>query len=189
VEKMKNKAKTTGIWDGVIESSAKTAVLIFLSENPERSFTGAELAKKAGKSRMSVFLVLKTLSKEGAVKRESRGGAYLYRINAGNPSVKQFKVLKNVIELEPFLEQLKKHAKKIVLFGSLSRGEDTADSDVDLLVVTNSVDEGKEQVKQIKAGRKIEAVFFTPSGLADLKEKEKVFYGEIERGLTLWEGE
>jgi predicted nucleotidyltransferase len=186
---MKNKIKTGGIWDGVIERSAMTEMLIFLSENPNMSYTGAELAKKAGKSRMSAFLALKTLSKDGFVKKESRGGAYFYRINAGNPSVRQFKVLKNVIELEPILEQLKKHAKKIVLFGSLSRGEDTADSDVDLMVVTNSVDEGKEQVKQIKARRKIEAVFFTPSGLADLKEKEKVFYGEIERGLTLWEGE
>lgn len=186
---MKNKVKAAGIWDGIIERSAMTAALIFLSENPNTSYTGADLAEKSGKSRMSVFLALKALSKEGVVKKESRGGAYLYRIDALNPAVKQFKVLKNVIELEPLINQLKKHAKKVILFGSLSRGEDTADSDVDLMIVTNSIDEAKEQVKKTKLRRKIEAVFFTPSGLADLKEKEKVFYNEIEHGLTLWEGE
>lgn len=40
----------------------------------------------------------------------------------------------------------------------------------------------------IKTRQKIQSVIKTPSGLADFKDKEKIYYAEVDRGITLWEG-
>ena len=186
---MKNNVKTSKIWQSIIENTVLTKVLSFLSEYPNEAYTGTELAEKLGKTRMAIFLSLTTLAKEGLIERESRGKVYLYKIISENPIVKQFKVLKNILMLEPLIKKLKGVSKKIVLYGSASRGEDTAKSDIDLLVISNNIDFVKKQMQEFKFKRKIEAKVFTPSGLADLKSKEKVFYEEIDRGITLWEGE
>lgn len=186
---MKNSVKTGKIWQILIENTILTRVLSFLSEYPNKVYTGTEIAKKFGKTRMAVFLSLTTLAKEGLIERECRGKAYLYRIVSENPVVKQFKVLKNVIALDPLIKKIRGVSKKVVLYGSASRGEDTAASDIDLLVVANNIDLAKNQIQKFKLKRKIEAKIFTPSGLADLKAKEKVFYEETDRGITLWEEE
>jgi len=186
---MKNNVKTSKIWQSIIENTVLTKVLSFLSEYPNEAYTGTELAEKLGKTRMAIFLSLTTLAREGLIERESRGKVYLYKIISENPIVKQFKVLKNIIMLEALIKKLKGVSKKIVLYGSAYRGEDTAKSDIDLLVISNNIDFVKKQIQEFKFERKIEAKVFTPSGLADLKSKEKVFYEEIDRGITLWEGE
>jgi predicted nucleotidyltransferase len=186
---MKNNSKTSVLWQNIMENTILTRVLSFLSEHPNKAYTGTEIADKLKNTRMAIFLSLKDLSKDGLVEKESRGKTYLYKIDQGNPIVKQFKVLRNIIELEPLINKLKLITKKIILFGSASRGEDTAESDVDFLIITNDIDSVQNMIQGYRFKREIEPKIFTPVGLATLREKEKVFYNEIDRGITLWEGE
>jgi hypothetical protein len=46
----------------------------------------------------------------------------------------------------------------------------------------------KKAMASIKTRQKIQSVIKTPSGLADFKDKEKIYYAEVDRGITLWEG-
>ena len=77
--------------------------------------------------------------------------------------------------------------EKIILYGSVSRGEDTPDSDVDLFIVSSNPERVSLILKKKMTGRKIQAVIKTPSEIPDFSEKEKVYYHEIQKGIVLKE--
>jgi hypothetical protein len=54
-----------------------------------------------------------------------------------HPFVRPFKVLNTVAQLEPLLQALRPLTRQITLFGSCAEGIDTADSDVDLFILTS----------------------------------------------------
>ena len=60
-------------------------------------------------------------------------------------------------------------------------------SDIDLFILSQEPEEAKKIIASIKARQKIQSVIKTPSELADFKEKEKTYYAEVDRGITLWE--
>lgn len=184
---MKKSYKATKMLQYIIENTTLTRVLSFLSDYPDKTYTGTEIAKKIGKTRMSIFLSLKILTEQGLIEKDIKGKTYLYKIISENPVVKYFKILKTVIMLESIIKELKSVSKKIVLYGSASRGEDTYESDIDLLIITNNVDEVKKHLQKYKFKKKIETKIFTSAGFADLKSRDQIFYEEIDRGITLWE--
>ena len=94
-----------------------------------------------------------------------------------------------MVELFPLVERLRIFSKKIVLYGSVSRGEDTSDSDLDLFVLTADPEAAAKGIPQQWAGHKIQAVVKTPADWAEFKDKEPVFYEEVSRGIVLWEAQ
>jgi len=78
-------------------------------------------------------------------------------------------------------------ARKIILLGSSARGEDTSESDIDLFVLCKDTNSARKVIDSAKLPRKIQPVLLTASEFADMKEKEKVFISEVNRGITLWE--
>ncbi|KKR33003.1 MAG: hypothetical protein UT63_C0026G0011, partial [Candidatus Gottesmanbacteria bacterium GW2011_GWC2_39_8] len=98
-----------------------------------------------------------------------------------------FKVLKNILLLQPIIKKLEPLSKKIILYGSASRGEDSPNSDMDLFVLSKEPQTTKNLLFSVKVKRKIQAIVKSPTELADLKEEEKIFYEEVNRGITLWE--
>jgi len=91
-------------------------------------------------------------------------------------------------ELNPLVENLKKTAEKIILFGSCATGDDTLDSDIDLFILTQDIQRVNEYLKKKHLERKIQAVVVNATGLVKLKEKDKAFYQEINKGMILWDG-
>lgn len=78
-----------------------------------------------------------------------------YTADHSNPVIKQYKVMTNVLQLAPNLEQLQARAIKIILFGSASRGEDYPDSDIDLFVLTKDPKSTADLIPKSKSKRKI----------------------------------
>ena len=76
---------------------------------------------------------------------------------------------------------------KIILFGSCSTGEDNYESDIDLLVLTNEKEKVNKKIINTKLNRKIQAVVVNTVDLMKIKEKDKGFYQEINKGITLWD--
>jgi len=161
--------------------------LSYLAENPGKEFLGSEIQKATGLSRAGVYIALLELVKHNLVSKTQKGNVLLYSVSHNNPVVKQFKILMNVILLNPLIEILKNTSKKITLYGSASRGEDYADSDIDLFIISKDPETTKNILSKAKIKRKIQFVIKTPADIPDFREKEKVFYEEIKEGVTLWE--
>lgn len=162
-------------------------ILSFLAENAGREFLGSEIQKTTKLSRAGVYIALRELVKQKLVLKTHKGKFLQYSVVYDDPLIRQFKVLRNVLLLESVILRLKPFSKKIILYGSASRGEDLPNSDIDLFVLSKDTGVAKEILSSIKIKRKIQAVIKSPSELADLRDKEKVFYGEVDRGIVLWE--
>ena len=116
-------------------------------------WTGRKLAKELNVSPTTAGKFLKELVKDGIVVTRSAGMAYLYSINNDDYTVKTI--------LKPFFSQEEKVFGKalsviknsllrtgagivsLAIFGSVARKEDTAKSDIDLLIVLESSKEKK----------------------------------------------
>lgn len=162
-------------------------ILSFLIKNPGREFLGSEIRKAVPVSRAGVYIALQELVKQKLVYRVKKGKIFMYSALYDEPIIKQFKTMKNMQFLKPLIERLKNYSKKIVLYGSASRGEDSSESDIDLFILAKNSESARDVVSRLKTKRKIQAVVKSPSELADIKDKDKIYYDEINIGITLWE--
>ncbi len=171
----------------IMESTSTQKLLSFLSEEPGAYYTPVEVLSQTKMSRRSFFTSIKELLDAGYVLSESRGRFVQYAADYKNPFIKQLKILKNIGILAKLLDELGPISKKIILYGSAGRGEDTAESDLDLFVITQDPEKAGAIIKKSKGNRNIHAVIKTPSETPDFAEKENVFYAEVLKGLVLRE--
>ncbi len=201
----------------IFTATSTLKILSFLVENPGREFLGSEIQKAVSISRAGVYIALRELTRQKLVTKIKKGKFLMYSVLYEEPILKQFKVMRNTQYLKPLIEKLKNHSKKIVLYGSASRGEDDPKSDIDLFILTSNPDAVKDiiakaigqkghglanliakaigqkghglanLIAKAKAKRKMQAIIKTPSELAQFQEKEKVYSEEVNRGITLWE--
>ncbi|MBE0713966.1 MAG: nucleotidyltransferase domain-containing protein [Candidatus Aminicenantes bacterium] len=162
-------------------------VLAFMGDNPNQEFLGSEIQDATSLSRAGVYLALQELVASGLADKKERGRFHLYSVDHAHPLVKQFKVLKNTVLLEPLLCRLRPSSIKVILFGSASRGEDSSSSDVDIFILTRDPETIRELITSFSCGRKIQSVVVAPAQSHDFREKNTVFWGEIDRGIVLWE--
>ena len=161
--------------------------LIFLARNPDKQFYLREIAKILNKSVGGVHKILKSLKEMDFIKEYKSGKNLYYQINQSNPSIKNFKIFVTINELTPLVNKLKETSEKIILFGSCATGEDTNESDIDLLILTNEKEKVNKYVIQKRFERKIQAVVVNTAEFIKLKEQDKAFYQEIKKGVTLWD--
>ncbi len=179
----KNNHKTIDIF--VATNSLK--VLSYLTQHPGKEFLNSEIQKATLASRAGVYFTLKELVRQGLVSQERRGRLIFYRIVYDDVAIRQFKILKNVFALRAIVSKIKPSSRKIVLYGSYSRGENDPSSDIDLFILSKDPHVTKEAIFSIKSKQKIQAVVKTSAELSSFKESEKVFMQEVERGIVLWE--
>lgn len=162
-------------------------VLSYLVEHPGKEFLNSEIQKATLASRAGVYLALKELVRQNLVSEKRRGRLIFYSIIHDDYAIKQFKILKNVLALKPLVSKLKSSSRKIMLYGSHSRGENDSSSDIDLFILSKDPQVTKDAFTSIKSRQKIQTVVKTASEFASFKESEKVFMQEVERGIVLWE--
>lgn len=167
-------------------------VLKFFCLNPGKLFYEREVAKGAQISYGSANSVLRKLHKAGVLQRDMRGRMCYYRIDVSGPYIKEFKTLVNILMLEPVIGKLKKHSRKVVLYGSWAEGTDADESDIDLFVVSSEEENvrkiiDKYSVTEKIANKKMQCVIYDPADLINIREREKVFLGQVDKGKVLWE--
>lgn len=167
--------------------TAHQKMLSFLSFYAGKSFHERELMRKTGIGTGSVNRVLNDLFKVGILRRERRGKMYFYSLDEKEPSVKQFKVLSMILDLNPLIRKLNPLTKTVILYGSAAQGTDDYESDTDLLIVTLHEERVRELVDNFKFPREIKVTFKTPSGWLELESKDPTFYNEVSCGIVLWE--
>ena len=162
-------------------------VLSYLAEHPGKEFLGSEIQKAISISRAGVYIAFGELIRQNLVSKVKKGNQLFYSIIYDDSAIKQFKILKNVLVLRPLVSKLRSLSKKIILYGSTSRGENDPSSDIDLFILSNEPEATKKAIASIKTKQKIQSVIKTPSEVASFRDKERVYYSEVDRGITLWE--
>ncbi|MBI5001229.1 MAG: nucleotidyltransferase domain-containing protein [Euryarchaeota archaeon] len=162
-------------------------VLAYLSRSPERQHYVREIAGLTHNSVGGCHRVLRELSTTGLIDKEKSGRNLYYRARTRNPAIKYFKVFTTIQELNDVIRTISGKARRIVLFGSCASGEDTVDSDIDLLVITEDAEEIKRSLKNvIVGGRRLAPMVLLPHAFIKLKDRDPAFYDETNRGIVLW---
>ncbi len=161
-------------------------VLNYLTLAQEPAFV-SQIARDISLGKSSVSRALKALKSYSFIKFIQRGKSVFCEIDRRSAVLTKIRVAFNLIEIEPKLSALQKIANKIILFGSCSKGTDTYESDIDLLIVTSDKAKAVSMAQSIKASRKIQWVIKTPQEYIILNNKEPIFAEELGAGIVLWE--
>jgi predicted nucleotidyltransferase len=121
-------------------SRVQLRVLGLLFGQPDRSFRSSELIILAKSGTGAVHRELEKLTGASIVSITMFANRKLYRANRQSPIYDELHgiILKTVGLLEPIREALKRFRTKIevaFVYGSIARGNDTAQSDVDLMII------------------------------------------------------
>lgn len=124
---------------GIFATPTLAALLAVFARQPERSFYQKELVEATGGSLYLVQRELRRLETAGLVARTPRGRHVEYRACTDHPAFPGLReALLRSIALGDVLRAALSDVPGVRLafvFGSFARGEDTAESDVDLFVV------------------------------------------------------
>lgn len=170
-------------------SKKQMELLVFLSKNPSQKFFERELSRKSKISLGSISNYLREFEKIDFMKKEKQGKFFLYKINTDNPVVRQFKVFLNVFELRGLTEKLKQFSRKVILFGSCSKGEDNENSDIDLFILTDEKEMAREKIEEFKLSKKINPIILNSNDFSQLQKNDNALYERILGGIELWSGE
>lgn len=163
---------------------------LFLS-SPMQQYHEREVVRQTHVSKGSANKMLTLLSSLGFLTKERKGKMVFYKLNVGDPVVRQFKVLLNVYGLKKLIDVLKQYSRRIILFGSCAQGTDVKESDIDLFILSAEKDSVRGKISGFNAekARKITPIIVNANELVKLKKRDEALYENIDRGIVLWENE
>ena len=139
-------------------------------------------------SKSGINYALRELTQYAFLSRMKKGKTFLYKLNHSHTIVRQLKVIDTLSEIEGIVKKIKKMSSRIILFGSTSRGENTINSDIDLLVISRNKEAILKEIEKYKGKKQIQAVVWTEVGFLDKKKRDVVFYEQVNKGIVLWAG-
>lgn len=184
-------------------SRVKVVLLKTLIHFPQKRFSGREIARLVGLSPSRILEILNLFYKHGIVTKVRVGNSIGWTLNKESFLAKKLSEILNLDKeaLRKLQETIKKtfsknnKVLKVILFGSLVRGTEHPDSDIDVFILVKE-DEDKEQIEQLIERLNLS---FTPvfgnmiSGIIyseeEFKQKEKSsFINEIKKeGIVILE--
>jgi len=164
-------------------------VLEFFFAHPTAEYHEREVLRRVGISKGSANKILRELASLSILGRAEKGRMVFYRLNMGDPFVRQLKVLWNVWALRPFIEGLKETGKKAILFGSCAQGTDGPESDIDVLILTDDREAAKKKVSMFnrRSTRQLAPIIVDFEEYARIRREDRPLFERIDSGLTLWE--
>jgi predicted nucleotidyltransferase len=163
-------------------------VLYVLINYPVKELLESEIQKAVKLSKSGVNYALRELVAANFLSRAKRGKSFFYILNHKNLVIKQIKIIETLNQIEVLLKRLELLTSKIILFGSSSRGENTPDSDIDLLVISRNKDLVMEQIRKFNSKRKIQCIIYSNLNFIEKKKTDPIFYEQVIQGIVLWEG-
>jgi predicted nucleotidyltransferase len=164
-------------------------VLSYLTKNPNKDNMVTYIAKELSLSVGSVHAILKKFESLGIADSRHIGSSIIYEVDKNSPLIKSFRIFDNLLELKELVDKLKSYTRKIILFGSCSRGEDTSDSDIDLLIIADEPDKDivMDLIDECTGTREIKPVIVDEIEFMEMEKSDTVFFNEVIKGIELWE--
>ena len=170
-------------------------VLAVLFGNPHRSFYANEVIALAQSGTGAVQRELATLSESGLLTVKRQGNQKHYRANADAPVFTELRglVLKTMgladvlrVALAPFVPQI----ELAFVYGSVATQQDTADSDIDVMVVSTGLGYadvfGAVESATVSLGRKINPTLYTPAEMTKRMSQDNAFVACVLRQPKIW---
>ena len=165
-------------------SGLQQRLLAVLFGQPDRSFYGNELLRLTGTGRGALQRELEKLVSADLVTVTPVGNQKHYQANAAAPIFAELrgivmKTLGLADVLRTALNAVSDRIELAFVFGSVAKGTDTATSDIDLMVVTETLTyadlfEGLAAAEQV-LGRKVNPTLYTSAALAEKVRTENNF--------------
>jgi predicted nucleotidyltransferase len=139
-----NMGSITGGLSNALFTKTQQRVLGLLFGNPDRSFYANEIVRLAGSGIGAAQRELEKLSNAGIIEVKRVGNQKHYQANRRSPifeelhgiAVKTFGVADILRRfLTPFADRI----QTALVYGSVAKGSDTADSDIDLMIVSSDL--------------------------------------------------
>jgi predicted nucleotidyltransferase len=155
-------------------------------QSPE--LTVSKISDKLGLSIGSVYEILKKFNDMELVTGLKIGHAIIYGPKRENPLIRHFRIFDNLLSLAGLVRQLKHYSRKIILFGSCSRGDDTIESDIDLFILADDDMQSliRNIISEYRLDRELKPVIVNSIEFIEMQNSDRVFYEEIQKGFILW---
>ena len=187
-------------------SKVQQRVLALIFSHPERTFYTSEIMRNLASGVGAVDRELSKLVQSGLVTVERIGNQKHYRANQAAPI---FDELRGIVEktiglAEPIRKSLEPYAQTIksaFVYGSVAKGADTADSDIDLMVIGDDLNYSDlyaaAQNVEGRLRRKVNPLFLSPedwqrktsdkgSVFDKISHSPKIFVIGSEKDLRSW---
>lgn len=170
-------------------------VLAVLFGNPARSFYANEVIALAGSGSGAVQRELAGLSQAGLLTVSRQGNQKHYQANAEAPVFAELRglVLKTsgvADVLRTALLPLAPQIRAAFVFGSVANQQDTAQSDIDVLVVSASLGYGELfgalEVATTTLGRAVNPTLYSPEDLTQRRERDNAFVTRVLDQPKIW---
>ena len=180
-------ASRSGIADALFNTTQQR-VLGLLFGQPNRSFFATEIMSLAGAGRGAVQRELIRLKSSELVTVTKVGNQKHYQASSDSPIYEELcSIIKKTVglhaPLQSAIEKVQDRLELAILYGSTVKGNDTAKSDVDVLVVAESISL-EEMFKLFSPvekylDRKINCTIYSPREFDDRRRKESAFISSI----------
>lgn len=180
---------------GALFSGTQQRVLGLLFGQPDRSFYATELINLAGVGSGAVQRELARLAQSGLVTVKPVGNQKHYQANPDSPIYEELcsMVRKTVGMAEPLrtaLAPLAAQIKVAFVYGSIAKQQDTARSDIDLLLVSDTLTYGDTilalQDVSAQLGREVNPNIFTPQDFAKRLREGGSFVSRVMAQPKVW---
>jgi len=170
-------------------------VLALLYGNPDRSFFTNEVVDLAQSGTGAVQRELASLANAGLLEVSARGNQKHYKANTATPVFEELRglVLKTsglVDVLRTALAPLADRIDAAFVYGSVSKRQDTASSDIDLFVVSDSLGYADLffilEAPAARLGRKVNPSIFTHAELAKRIKQKSAFATRVLTQAKIW---
>lgn len=163
----------------LLKNRNTSALLDYFLQRPTKKIHAGRLEKEVKIYRKGILDGLRELRVAGLLEMEEAGRTKQYCLNRGNPVVKQLKILFTLDKVMPLVEKFGGNGVEAYLYGSCARGEDTEESDIDLLFIGNV--KRTEVLGKFGGMDKLKPVYFTFLEYSMLARKDKPFYERLEK--------
>lgn len=180
---------------GALFSNAQQRVLGILFGDPSRSFYANEIIALAQTGTGAVQRELARLAAAGLISVQRRGNQKHYRANTASPV---FEELRGLIvrtfgiadALRTALAPLASRMRAAFIFGSIAKGTETTGSDIDLMVVSDTVSYGEifEALEGASKslGRTVNSTVYSRSEFDRRRRDGKVFVKRVLEQPKIW---
>jgi predicted nucleotidyltransferase len=176
-------------------TATQQRVLALLFSHPARNFHAAELIRRARVGSGAVQRELARLEASGLITGRRIGSQKHYQANIASPLFQELRsiVQKTVGLAEPLRKALGSFAPKIAgafVYGSVARGTDTAQSDVDLMIISDHLTYadvfGVLEAASKTLGRRINPTVYSPKEFEKRLNERNAFVTRVLKLPKLW---
>ena len=188
-------SKSSASLAAALFSGTQQRVLALLFGQPDRSFYATEIIDLAGAGSGAVQRELARLLQSGLVTVRAVGNQKHYQASPDSPIYAELcgiarKTLGLAEPLRAALTPLAARIKAAFVFGSVAKKQDTATSDIDVMLLSNGLNYADAfaalEVASTQLGRTVNPTILTPAELAKRVKRGEAFITRVLAQPKLW---